>query len=43
MDNAHLRQQLASAQNEGRHLSEKIDGARGRLEALLNQIPEAEA
>jgi len=43
MENAHLRQQLATAQNEGKHLSEKINGARGRLEALLDQIPEDEA
>ena len=42
-ENTHLRQQLASAQNEGKHLTEKIVGARGRLEALLDQIPEDEA
>lgn len=39
-ENTHLRQQLASAQNEGKHLTEKIVGARGRLEALLDHIPE---
>jgi cell division protein ZapB len=38
-ENAYLRQQLASEQNEGKHLAEKIIGARGRLEALLDQIP----
>jgi len=42
-ENANLRQQLASAQNEGKHLTEKINGARGRLEMLLDQIPEDEA
>lgn len=41
-ENAHLRQQLATAQNEGKHLAEKINGARGRLETLLDQIPEDE-
>jgi len=42
-ENTHLRQQLANAQNEGKHLAEKINGARGRLEVLLDQIPEDEA
>lgn len=42
-ENIHLRQQLANAQNEGKHLAEKINGARDRLEALLDQIPEGEA
>lgn len=42
-ENIHLRQQLANAQNEGKHLAEKINGARDRLEALLDQIPEDEA
>jgi cell division protein ZapB len=42
-ENTHLRQQLANAQNEGKHLTEKINGARDRLEALLDQIPEDEA
>jgi len=42
-ENTHLRQQLANAQNEGKHLTEKINGARGRLETLLDQIPEDEA
>lgn len=42
-ENTHLRQQLANAQNEGKHLAEKINGARDRLEALLDHIPEDEA
>jgi cell division protein ZapB len=40
-DNSQLRQNLASIQNENKHLSEKVDGAKVRLEALLSQIPEA--
>jgi cell division protein ZapB len=35
-----LRLQLASAQNEVKRLEEKVDSAKTRLEALLNQIPE---
>ena len=41
-ENVRLRQELATAQNEGKHLTEKINGARGRLESLLDQIPEEE-
>ncbi len=40
VDNQQLRQQLASALNQNRHLEEKIGGATNRLESLLNQIPE---
>jgi cell division protein ZapB len=40
-DNSQLRQNLALIQNENKHLSEKVDGAKVRLEALLSQIPEA--
>ena len=39
-DNSHLRQQLASSQNENKRLSEKVNAARTRLETLLNQIPD---
>lgn len=39
-ENMQLRQQLASAQNECKVLDEKVNGAKARLEALLNQIPE---
>lgn len=40
MDNSLLRQQLASAQSESKQLGEKVDAAKGRLEALLEQIPD---
>ena len=39
-ENHELRQQLAQEQNQNKHLSDKLDGARDRLENLLNQIPE---
>jgi len=39
-DNSALRQQLATAQNQTRLLTEKIGAARNRLEALLEQVPE---
>jgi cell division protein ZapB len=39
-DNQQLRQQLASAQNENKHLSDKIGAAQTRLETLLTHIPE---
>ena len=42
-ENMQLRQQLANVQNENKHLAEKIGGAKNRLEALLDQIPEDEA
>ena len=41
-DNSNLRQQLAQAMNENRRLSEKVDGAKARLEALLERLPEPE-
>jgi cell division protein ZapB len=41
-DNHQLRQQLASAQNENKQLSEKIGSAKTRLESLLAHIPEEE-
>jgi cell division protein ZapB len=43
VDNQQLRQQLASAMNDNKQLSEKIGTATNRLENLLNQIPEDEA
>ena len=43
VDNQELRQQLASAVNDNKQLSEKIGTATNRLENLLNQIPEEEA
>lgn len=41
-ENIQLRQQLASASNENRHLAEKINNASSRLEALLARLPESE-
>ena len=41
-DNHQLRQQLASAQSENKHLSDKVGDAKTRLETLLSQIPEEE-
>lgn len=41
-ENMQLRQQLANVQNENKLLTEKVTGARTRLEALLDQIPEGE-
>lgn len=43
IDNQQLRQQLASILNENKQLEEKINNATGRLENLLNQIPEDNA
>jgi cell division protein ZapB len=43
LDNQELRQQLATAVNSNKQLSEKIGTATNRLENLLNQIPEEEA
>jgi cell division protein ZapB len=39
-ENRELRLQLASAQNNVKHLEEKVEGAKTRLELLLDQIPE---
>ena len=39
-DNSRLRQDLASIEVENKRLSGKVDIAKKRLEALLNQIPE---
>ena len=38
-ENVELRQQLAAAQNDAKRLNEKIDGARSRLEGLINRLP----
>ena len=42
-DNQQLRQQLASAENNNKVLTEKIGTATSRLENLLSQIPEDDA
>ena len=39
-DNSRLRQNLASIQAQNKLLSEKVNTARARLEALLTQIPD---
>ncbi len=39
-ENLQLRQRLASAEDEKKQLTEKIHGARSRLETLLTKIPE---
>ena len=39
-ENVQLRQQLASALNENKQLTEKINGTKDRLETILGQIPE---
>lgn len=39
-ENITLRQQLAAAQNDAKRLNEKIDGARVRVEQLLQRLPE---
>ena len=38
-ENRDLRQQLLAAQNDAKRLNEKIDGAKSRLEGLLNRLP----
>ncbi|MBI2311608.1 MAG: hypothetical protein HYU77_03800 [Betaproteobacteria bacterium] len=42
VENNQLRQQLASATNDNKHLSEKINVARARLENLMSHIPGGE-
>lgn len=41
-ENIQLRQQLANATSENKHLAEKIGTATSRLETLLSQFPEDE-
>ena len=38
-ENTTLRQQLVVAQNDAKRFNEKIDGAKSRLEGLLNRLP----
>jgi cell division protein ZapB len=40
-ENHQLRQKLATEQNDNRQLHEKLQGAKTRLEDLLNRIPES--
>jgi len=39
-ENTALRQQLANAQSDARRLNEKIEGAKSKLEHLLERMPE---
>ena len=38
-ENVELKQQLAVAQSDARRLNEKIDGAKTRIEGLINRLP----
>jgi len=38
-ENLTLRKELLAAQNDAKRLNEKIDGAKSRLEGLLNRLP----
>jgi len=38
-ENRELKQKLAAAQSDAKRLNEKIDGAKSRLEGLLNRLP----
>ena len=40
-ENHTLRQQVVQEQNQNIHLNEKLDGAKQRLQGLLDQIPES--
>jgi cell division protein ZapB len=39
-DNQRLRQELTESQNEVRKFQERLEGARARLEKLVEQIPD---
>ena len=39
-ENHDLRQQLASAKNDAKRLSERIEGAKVKLESLLARLPD---
>jgi cell division protein ZapB len=41
LENNDLRQQLAAKADEVRRVSEKLDQAKTRIEALIDQIPES--
>ena len=38
-ENVELKQQLAAARSDARRLNEKIDGAKTRIEGLINRLP----
>jgi len=39
-ENIELRQQLVAAQNDAKRLTDKIEGAKARLENLLSRLPD---
>ncbi len=39
-ENHDLRQQLATAKNDAKRLSERIEGAKTKLESLLERLPD---
>ena len=38
-ENTELRRELAAARSDAKRLNEKIDGAKTRLEGLINRLP----
>lgn len=42
-DNNEIRQALVMSQDENRRLQEKVDGAKARIQTLLQSIPEGAA
>jgi cell division protein ZapB len=38
-ENVELKRELAAARSDARRLNEKIDGAKSRLEGLINRLP----
>lgn len=38
-ENDALRRELTAAQSDAKRLNEKIDGARSRIEGLINRLP----
>ena len=40
-ENHTLRQQVVQEQNQNKHLNDKLEGAKQRLENLLEKIPES--
>lgn len=40
-ENHELRQQVVQEQNQNIHLNDKLDGAKQRLQSLLDKIPES--
>ena len=38
-ENVELRRELATARSDAKRLNDKIDGAKSRLEGLINRLP----